>query len=166
MDLAELIRRNLGDRTLAQLAADCGGEPDLAGLRHLSDLAVLPAPRTIRGLARGLRVSEATVLLAAGETLGLNIDEGVAIDLTGRDRERQIPVEAWTSPEIYIAKRELRFHCENLVAVDRRLASGELINTAATRMLRQQLAGEVTAAERKLKSLLAAIKRSHCVTNL
>lgn len=165
MDLAQLVRRNLGDRTLAELSHDCGGEPDLDGLRQLADpgteMAVLPAPRTIRGLARGLGVSEATVLLAAGESLGLDAGSGVQIQVgSGR-----IPTEAWTSPEMYIAQRELRFHCENLVAVDRRLAAGELVETAATKRLRHRLAGEVTAAETRVKSLLGAFARSHCVAN-
>jgi hypothetical protein len=74
MNLAELIRTGKGDRSYEQLARDCGGRPTAARIHQIAtgQARSFPDPPTIRGLARGLRVTEATVVLAAAEALGLD----------------------------------------------------------------------------------------------
>lgn len=76
MDLAELIRTAKGDRSYEQLARDCGGRPTAARLQQIATTIPLknfPDPPTIRGLASGLRVTQASVVLAAAESLGLDV---------------------------------------------------------------------------------------------
>lgn len=75
MNLAELIRIAKGDRSYDQLARDSGGRPTSARLQQIATtnpLKNFPDPPTIRGLAAGLRVTQASVVLAAAESLGLD----------------------------------------------------------------------------------------------
>lgn len=75
MNIAELIRIGKADRSYEQLARDCGGQPTAARLQQIATKPVrtFPDPPTIRGLSKGLRVTEATVVLAAAESLGLDV---------------------------------------------------------------------------------------------
>lgn len=81
MDLAELILRNKGDRSYRSLERDCGGDPTAKRIQQIASgvrpLANFPDPPSIRGLARGLRVTELAVVLAAGESLGLEVDRAL-----------------------------------------------------------------------------------------
>lgn len=75
MNLAELISSQKGDRSYDQLERDCGGRPSSKRLQQIvtGQLKAFPDPDSIRSLARGLRVSEAAVVLAAAESLGLDV---------------------------------------------------------------------------------------------
>lgn len=79
MDLATLIVTAKGDRSYDRLAADCGGSPGAARLQQLATRPVrnFPDPPTIASLASGLGVSQRTVVLAAAESLGIDVGEGV-----------------------------------------------------------------------------------------
>lgn len=74
MDLSELINIHRGARTYAELARDCGGSPTDKRLQQLvrQQIKNFPDPPTVRALARGLRVPESAVVLAAAESLGLD----------------------------------------------------------------------------------------------
>lgn len=83
MDLGELISLHKGDRSYATLERDCGGAPRAARLQQLATapLKNFPDPPTIQALARGLRVSERAVVLAAASSLGLSVgDVNVLVD--------------------------------------------------------------------------------------
>lgn len=75
MNLADLIRTAKGDRSYDQLARDSGGKPSAARLQQIATIPLknFPDPPTIRSLARGLRVTESAVVLAAAESLGLDV---------------------------------------------------------------------------------------------
>lgn len=81
MDLAELILANKAGRSYATLARDCGDAIGAKRLQHIATLtrplANFPDPPSIRGLARGLRVTERTVILAAAESLGLDVGQAL-----------------------------------------------------------------------------------------
>lgn len=75
MNLGELIRRNKDDRSYDQLAHDCGGAPTSQRIQQLATakrIANFPDPSSLRGLARGLHVTEPAVVLAAAESVGLD----------------------------------------------------------------------------------------------
>lgn len=78
MNLATLIVTAKGDRSYDRLAADCGGSPGAARLQQLATRPVrnFPDPPTIHALAMGLGVAERTVVLAAAESLGIEVDAG------------------------------------------------------------------------------------------
>lgn len=66
--------------TYAQLEEACGGKPTAARLQQMAPrsptsgrLREFPDPDSVRGLARGLRKTELTVVLAAAESLDLDV---------------------------------------------------------------------------------------------
>lgn len=71
--LAELILTKKGQRTYAKLSADCGGAPTDSRLNSLvlRSVKTFPDSDTIRGLAIGLNVPVADVILASARSLGL-----------------------------------------------------------------------------------------------
>ncbi|MCW2132939.1 hypothetical protein [Arthrobacter sp. VKM Ac-2550] len=73
--IRELIGEKRGKRTYAALAADCGGMPSAIRLQQLANYSpapkTFPDPETITGLAQGLRVTPAQVLIAWARTLGV-----------------------------------------------------------------------------------------------
>lgn len=75
VNLSELIDTHRGGRSYAELARDCGGRPTDKRLQQLvrQDIKNFPDPPTVQALARGLRVSESAVVLAAAESLGLDV---------------------------------------------------------------------------------------------
>lgn len=75
MNLSELIDTHRGGRSYVELARDCGGAPTDKRLQQLvrKPIRNFPDPPTVMGLARGLRVSQSAVVLAAAESLGLNV---------------------------------------------------------------------------------------------
>lgn len=75
MDLSALIDVHRGGRSYAELARDCGGSPTDKRLQQLvrDPIKNFPDPATIAALARGLRVTQAVVVLAAAESLGLDV---------------------------------------------------------------------------------------------
>jgi hypothetical protein len=75
MDLSELISTHRGARSYADLARDCGGSPTDKRLQQLArdPMKNFPDPASLRGLARGLKVSQSVVVLAAAESLGLDV---------------------------------------------------------------------------------------------
>lgn len=75
MNLSDLIATHRGDRSYAALARDCGGAPASERLRQLVTAPIrnFPDPPTIKGLATGLRLPESEVVLAAAESLGLEV---------------------------------------------------------------------------------------------
>lgn len=94
MDLAALIAAHQGDRSYDRLSRDCGGIPTGQRLHQLatSQIKDYPAAPTIRGLARGLSVSQTTVVLACARSLGLEVrsgeDQGVDLEgLTSRQAD-------------------------------------------------------------------------------
>lgn len=69
---------NKGDRSYGQLAQDCDGNPSSQRLQQIATtrgLKAFPDPSNVRALARGLHVSESTVVLAAAASLGLEVAE-------------------------------------------------------------------------------------------
>src|SRR5690349_16777204 len=75
MDLSALIDVHRGGRSYPELARDCGGSPTDKRLQQLvrEPIKNFPDPSTIAALARGLRVTQAVVVLAAAESLGLDV---------------------------------------------------------------------------------------------
>lgn len=78
MKLQDLIVDQKAGRSYEQLSKDCGGTPTAGRLQQIATttLKSFPDPETIAGLARGLRVSSRAVLLAAAESLGLDVASG------------------------------------------------------------------------------------------
>lgn len=76
MNLRDLVRTQKGGRTFTQLSADCGGYPSDKRLQQLATSVQknFVDPKTIKALARGLRVTEVAVVLAAAEDLGLDVE--------------------------------------------------------------------------------------------
>ncbi|HJP80577.1 MAG TPA: hypothetical protein VJ914_40270 [Pseudonocardiaceae bacterium] len=92
-NLQELISLRKGDRSYEQLSRACGGNPGAPRLHQLAtnEIKGFPDPPTIRGLAKGLGVTEMTVVLATAESLGLDIqmpggDGWAALLPAGTDR--------------------------------------------------------------------------------
>ncbi|WP_193613119.1 hypothetical protein [Nocardioides lijunqiniae] len=75
MDLSELIDTHKGRRTYPELSRDCGGTPSGKRLQQLvkDPIKNFPDPPTMKALARGLRVPERAVVLAAAQSLGLEV---------------------------------------------------------------------------------------------
>lgn len=75
MNLSELIDTHRGGRSYAELERDCGGSPSKGRLQQMvrQPIKNFPDPPTVRALARGLKVSQAAVVLAAAESLGLDV---------------------------------------------------------------------------------------------
>lgn len=75
MNLRELVKSRKGGRSYATLAEDCGGYPSGKRLQQLATTQQknFVDPVTVKALARGLRVTEVTVVLAAAEDLGLDV---------------------------------------------------------------------------------------------
>lgn len=76
-NISNLILNLKGDRTYDQLSADCGGIPTAGRIQQMATRPqkVFPAPDSLRGLSRGLRVSPMVVLSAFATSLGLGGDE-------------------------------------------------------------------------------------------
>lgn len=74
-DLQALIGLRKGDRSYEQLSKECDGVPTAKRLHMLATAPIknFPDPDTIRGLSKGLRVTETTIVLAAAESLGLDV---------------------------------------------------------------------------------------------
>lgn len=74
-DLQALIGLRKGDRSYEQLSKECKGVPTAKRLHMLATAPIknFPDPDTIRGLSTGLRVTETTIVLAAAESLGLDV---------------------------------------------------------------------------------------------
>lgn len=74
-DLQELIGLRKGDRSYEQLSKACGGLPTAKRLHQLATAPIknFPDPDTIRGLSKGLAVTESTVVLASAASLGLDV---------------------------------------------------------------------------------------------
>lgn len=74
-NLQELISLRKGDRSYEQLSKACGGNPGGPRIHQLATTRIkgFPDPPTIRGLAKGLGVTEMTVVLACAESVGLDI---------------------------------------------------------------------------------------------
>lgn len=75
--LRELILNRKGTRSFDDLSKACGGSPTGKRLHQLVSRPMknFPDPDTIKGLARGLNVSQTEVLLAAARSLGLRVTE-------------------------------------------------------------------------------------------
>ena len=75
MNLSELIDTHRGGRSYAELERDCGGSPSKGRLQQMvrQPIKNFPDPPTVRALAGGLKVGEAAVVLAAAESLGLDV---------------------------------------------------------------------------------------------
>lgn len=74
-DLQALIGLRKGDRSYEQLSKACGGLPTAKRLHQLATAEIknFPDPDTIRGLSKGLGVTESTVVLASAASLGLDV---------------------------------------------------------------------------------------------
>lgn len=74
LDLPGLIRAHISDRSVVQLARDCGGTISPPRLHQMlkQPMRAFPDPDTIRGLARGLGVSVSDVIDACAGSLGLH----------------------------------------------------------------------------------------------
>lgn len=81
--LAELINTKRGDRTYAKLSRDCGGAPTDKRLQSMVSrpMKAFPDADTIKGLAIGLRVNAADVILASARSLGLNVEASDTVGL-------------------------------------------------------------------------------------
>lgn len=75
MNLSELIETHKGRRSYPELARDCGNNPSAKRLQQLvrDEIRAFPDPATMASLARGLRVPQREVVLAAAESLGLDV---------------------------------------------------------------------------------------------
>ena len=75
--LSELIVRLADGRSNVALSADCGGVPARSRLNQLinRELIEFPSVEIINGLARGLRVSPETVILACATSLGFRVGQ-------------------------------------------------------------------------------------------
>ncbi|MBA2952160.1 DEAD/DEAH box helicase family protein [Nocardioides sp. CGMCC 1.13656] len=80
MDLGRLIDTHRGARSYGELSRDCGGSPSSKRLQQLVTQPIknFPDPPTVKALARGLKLSEKVVTLAAAESLGLDVSQGEA----------------------------------------------------------------------------------------
>lgn len=74
-DLRALIGLRKGDRSYEQLSKACDGLPTAKRLHQLATAPIknFPDPDTIRGLSKGLGVTESTVVLASAASLGLDV---------------------------------------------------------------------------------------------
>ena len=75
--LPELILNHKGTRSFDDLSRACGGSPSGKRLHQMVSrpMRSFPDPDTIKGLARGLNVSQMDVLLAAARSLGLRVSD-------------------------------------------------------------------------------------------
>lgn len=75
MNLSQLIDAHRGGRSYTELERDCGGAPTSKRLQQLvrQPMKNFPDPPTVVALAKGLRVSQTAVILAAAESLGLDV---------------------------------------------------------------------------------------------
>ncbi len=75
MNLSELIDTHRGARSYSELSRDCGGAPTDKRLQQMVRTSIknFPDPPSIKALAQGLRVPEVEVVLAAAESLGLDV---------------------------------------------------------------------------------------------
>lgn len=75
MNLSELIDLHRGGRSYGELERDCGGVPSAKRLQQLvrGSIKNFPDPPTVTALAKGLKVSQSAVVLAAAESLGLEV---------------------------------------------------------------------------------------------
>lgn len=80
MNFPELIAAHKSSRSYPELARAAGGVVTDKRLQQLAQgqFKEFPEPATIIGLAKALRVSETSVLLAFAESLGLNVTRSVA----------------------------------------------------------------------------------------
>lgn len=76
MNLSELIETHRGGRTYADLARDAGGAPSGERFRQLLNQPMknFPDPPSVKGLAKALKVPRSVVILAAAQSLGLDVD--------------------------------------------------------------------------------------------
>lgn len=76
-----------GQRTYDRFSLDCGGVPTSKNLQKLAarEVRAFPDKVTIEGLARGMGVTQAAVLLAFGRSLGLKVapEDGDVLELPG-----------------------------------------------------------------------------------
>lgn len=79
MNLTELIAAHKSGRSYEELARDCGGVLTSQRLQQIATTVpkAFPSADTIRGLARGLRISESVVVLAVAESLGLDVSRAI-----------------------------------------------------------------------------------------
>lgn len=79
MNLAQLLMSHSDDRSFEELEKDCGGRPSAEDLERIATkpLMAFPDPDSIRKLARALRVPESQVVLAAAESLALDVSPAV-----------------------------------------------------------------------------------------
>lgn len=75
MNLAELITAHRDGRSYDALSRDCGDHPSGKRIQQLVTgiMKSFPDADTLTALSRGLRVSEAVVVLAAAESLGMDV---------------------------------------------------------------------------------------------
>lgn len=75
VNLSELIDTHRGGRSYVELSRDCGGTPSDKRLQQIvrTPIRNFPDPPTIAALAKGLRVPASAVVLAAAESLGLDV---------------------------------------------------------------------------------------------
>jgi hypothetical protein len=78
VNLSELIDTHRGGRSYAELTRDGGGTPSAERIRQLlhQPMKNFPDPPSVRGLAKALKVSQTVVVLAAAESLGLDVRTG------------------------------------------------------------------------------------------
>jgi len=79
VNLSQLIGVHRAGRSYNELERDCGGKPSAARLQQLGTQPMknFPDPPTVRALAQGLRVSEVAVVLAAAESLDLDVSSSM-----------------------------------------------------------------------------------------
>ena len=65
------------------LSNDCGGVPSDKRIHQIINATMknFPDPETIRGLAKGLRTSESTIIRAASRSLSLEVDDDTGSNL-------------------------------------------------------------------------------------
>lgn len=75
VDLGQLIDTHRGRRSYADLSRDCGDIPSAKRLQQIvtQSMKAFPDADTVRALARGLRLSQSVIVLAAAESLGLDV---------------------------------------------------------------------------------------------
>lgn len=77
MNLSDLIDTHKGRRSYPELSRDCGGAPTGKRIQQLvrDPIKNFPDPPTVVALAKGLRVPQRVVVLAAAESLGLDVHD-------------------------------------------------------------------------------------------
>lgn len=83
-NIADLITELRGTRTYKELSEDCGGLPSTARISSMvkNPMNSFPSPETIRGLAKGLGVTELDIVTSCGVSMTLWDDDNTHMPIS------------------------------------------------------------------------------------